>query len=81
MEAFLDPAGPSALMVHHPNEGARSAFASWLRANGGSSIIFTLPDGRRIAGRIFRVNGCFGRGLILSRDIIDVQAKDILNIN
>jgi hypothetical protein len=81
METFLDSAGPSAVMVHHATEATRSAFAAWLRANSGASIICTLPDGRRIGARIFRLNGCFGRGLILTREIIDVQAKDVLAVD
>jgi hypothetical protein len=81
MEAFLDAAGPSALLVHHTTAPARSEFASWLRSNGGASIICTLPDGRRIPARIFRLNGCFGRGLIVTREIINVRAKDTLSID
>jgi hypothetical protein len=81
METFLDSAGPSAVLVHHATEAMRSTFAAWLRANGGASIICTLPDGRRISARIFRLNGCFGRGLILTRDPLDVRAREILDIN
>jgi hypothetical protein len=81
MEAFQDPSGPSALLVHHATASGRSDFGSWLRSHSGASIICTLPDGRRVAGRIFRLNGCFGRGLILTRDIIDVRPKDVLNID
>ena len=58
-----------------------SLAGAWLRPQSGDSIICTLPDGRRIAARIFRLNGCFGRGLILTREIIDVRAKDILSVN
>ena len=81
MEVFLDPTGPSALLVHHATASGRSDFGAWLRSHSGNSIICTLPDGRRISARIFRVNGCFGRGLILARDIIDVRAKDVLSID
>jgi hypothetical protein len=81
METFLDPSGPSALLVHHANAATRSTFSAWLRSNSGASIICTLPDGRRISARVFRLNGCFGRGLILARDIIDVRPKDIVTIN
>jgi hypothetical protein len=81
METFLDAAGPSALLVHHATAAMRSDFAAWMRANSGASIICTLSDGRRIAARIFRLNGCFGRGLILTREILDVRAKDVLSIN
>jgi hypothetical protein len=81
METFLAPSGPSALLVHHANAATRSAFSTWLRSNSGASIICALPDGRRIAARIFRLNGCFGRGLILTREILDVRAKDVLGID
>ena len=81
METFLDPAGPSALVVHHATAAERPEFAAWLRSHSGASVTCTLPDGRRIAARIFRVNGCFGRGLILTREIINVQAKDVLGVN
>jgi len=81
MEAFVDPTGPSALLVHHATAAMRSDFAAWLRSNNGASIICTLPGGQRIPARIYRLNGCFGRGLILTREIFDVRAKDVLTIN
>ena len=80
MEVFLSPDGPSALLIHHANEETRDAFSRWIRANSGSRISFHLPNGSQFDGRIFRVNLCFGRGLILTRSTVATKPKDVLKI-
>jgi hypothetical protein len=81
MEVFSAANGPAALLVHHADEATRDAFAQWLRAHSGVQAVCTLPDGRRVSGRIFRVSFCFGRGLILLREPAAIRAKDILGIS
>ena len=80
MEVFNSPEGPSALLIHHASEATRTAFADWLRSNSGASILCTLPNGQHVNARIFRVNQCFGRGLILTRLPVTVRPRDILSI-
>ena len=80
MEVFLSPDGPSALLIHHANEETRDAFSRWLRSNNGSRISFRLPNGSQFDSRIFRMNLCFGRGLVLTRSTIATKPKDVLQI-
>jgi hypothetical protein len=80
IEVFMSADGPGALLIHHANEETRDAFSRWVRANSGAQISLQLPNGSKIDGRIFRVNLCFGRGLILTRSTVATRPKDILEI-
>jgi len=82
MEVFSDSNGPSAFLVHHANDATRNAFAEWLRRNNGAAIVCSRRGSSRIHGRIFRVNMCFGRGLILTTSPapIQIHARDVWNI-
>lgn len=81
MEVFSTPADPSALLVHHADEATRQAFATWLRSNSGKQVACELRDTTQLAGRIFRMSLCFGRGLILlSKPADGVKPKEILKI-
>ena len=82
MEVFSTRAGPSALLVHHADEGTREAFATWLRSNSGRQITCESRSKTSFSARIFRVSPCFGRGLILSSTpVVGVAAKDLLRFN
>ena len=80
MKVFMPTSGLSGLLAHHADEATRETFANWLRAHGGSAVVYSLPDKTRIDARIFRVSACFGRGLILLREPAPVRAKDVLDI-
>jgi len=45
MEVFAASDGPSAFLVHHASEAARTAFGEWLRANDGTRIVCRLHNG------------------------------------
>ncbi|PYS54498.1 MAG: hypothetical protein DMG13_07910 [Acidobacteria bacterium] len=81
MEVFAASDGPSAFLVHHASEAARTAFGEWLRANDGARIVCRLHNGTTLDGVIFRVKMCFGRGLVLTRAAVAVRPKDIVSIN
>jgi hypothetical protein len=80
MEVFTNPDGPSALLVHHAGNATRNNFAEWLRGKSGTAVVLRLPSGMRIEGRIYRVNSCFGRGLILTRLPAQILPRDVLDI-
>ena len=80
MEAFATSDGPSAFLVHHASEAARTTFGEWLRAHDGARIACRLRNGITVEGRIFRVRMCFGRGLILARAPVAVGPKDVVII-
>ena len=79
MEVFSSSTGPSALLVHHADERTRETFSNWMRNNAGGAIVCRVGNRTPLEGRIFRVNLCFGRGLILLRDpAAGIRAKDVL---
>jgi hypothetical protein len=80
IEVFSASDGPSALLVHHASEGSRSTFGEWLRAHDGAGITCRLRDGTMVAGRIFRMKMCFGRGLILTLAPVTARAKDRMSL-
>jgi hypothetical protein len=80
IEVFSTSEGPSALLVHHASESTRNAFGEWLRAHDGARIACLLRSGTSIEGRIFRVKMCFGRGLVLMRQPVELRTKDVVDI-
>jgi hypothetical protein len=81
IEVFSASEGPSAFLAHHVSETARTAFGEWLRVHNGARIIYRLPNGTAVDGRIFRVKMCFGRGLILTLVPVAIRPKDVVKIN
>ncbi len=80
MEVFHTSTGCSALLVHHADAAARAEFARWLHAHSGSEIRCQPTEGRVVNGQIFRLKMCFGRGLLLTRERLGVQAGSRLRI-
>jgi|SRR5678815_1236379 hypothetical protein len=80
LEVFSSSSGTSALLVHHADQATRDTFANWLRRNSGRRVRCQPRNGTPIAGRIFRVSLCFGRGLILFPSPAQVRSTDILSV-
>src|SRR5437867_6138094 len=72
METFTSDQVISAILVHHADEANRDRFARWLRANPKAFIRVRTRSGKEAAATIFRVRMCFGRGLILTQNRIQV---------
>jgi hypothetical protein len=80
LETFSGNQAPSAILVNHADESNRNSFAQWLRANPRASIRVRDRSGQVAGATIFRVRKCFGRGLILLDDRVQVRDGDVLTI-
>ncbi|HEV8129777.1 MAG TPA: hypothetical protein VGQ81_00880 [Acidobacteriota bacterium] len=80
MEVFAVSGGGSALLVHHGDTASRAEFARWLHVHNRSEVRCQLPHGRTVRGQIFRLKMCFGRGLLLTGERVDVQPKGKIRI-
>ena len=67
------------MVIHHANATDRETLSKWLKANSGSEVWFSAHH-REHKGMLYRVAHCFGRGLLLYTDRIDVKARDIINV-
>jgi hypothetical protein len=69
-----------ALLVHHADAATRDQFARWLKANPKAAIRVRRNSGTEASATIFRVRMCFGRGLILLANPVEVHEGDLLTL-
>lgn len=67
------------MVIHHANAADREKLSTWLKANSGTDVWFTVLH-RKYQGILYRMAHCFGRGLLLYTDRIDVKARDIIEV-
>ena len=67
------------ILVHHAREEDRQRLSELLRGHSGEEVVFIFK-GRRYRGVIFRLPYCFGRGLILHTNPLDVKRKDSIEV-
>lgn len=67
------------MVIHHANAADRTKLSEWLKGNSGTEVKFTVA-GKMYQGVLYRLAHCFGRGLLLYMDGIDVKARDIINV-
>lgn len=67
-------------VVHQHRSQDRSDLSAWLRSRGGSPVTFVTKDGRAHQGVLNRLNHCFGRGLLIFSDPVDLAEKDIVRL-
>jgi len=69
-----------AIVVHHSDPKSREQFAKWLQSNPKTTVHVRTNNGFVTPASIFRVRMCFGRGLILFSQPIQVRERDLLTI-
>ena len=67
------------MVIHHANAADRERLSKWLKENSGTEVEFSLRQ-QTYTGILYRVAHCFGRGLLLYTDQIDVKGRDIINV-
>ncbi len=79
LEVFRATNGQCALLFHHSASELRLEFSTWLHRFDGAQVDVRAS---RIATRatMFRVKMCFGRGLLLMPQVLNVGIKDRLQI-
>jgi hypothetical protein len=65
-------------IVHHKHQKDQASFASWLRRSSGAQIAFETLDGTAHRALIRRLDHCFGRGLLLYSDPVELRAKGVI---
>ena len=67
------------LLLHHADPADMETLSSWLKANSGREIVF-LVNHERYRGVLCRLSHCFGRGLLIHEDEVNVRRKDIIEV-
>jgi len=75
LEIFRGSSGPCAVLVHHSSAEARQDFSNWLHRFDGAQVQVRKSD-FAARGRMFRVKMCFGRGLLLLPEVVNLRVKD-----
>ncbi|MBW2096359.1 MAG: hypothetical protein JRI80_15900 [Deltaproteobacteria bacterium] len=67
------------MVIHHANAADRGRLSKWLKENSGTEVTFFV--GQQIhKGVLYRLAHCFGRGLLIYTDTINVKARDIIEV-
>jgi len=80
LEVFDNEHTWTAALVHHTDYTMRNTFADWLQSHPHSPIRVRTGTGKEVAGTIFRVRMCFGRGLIVFPRPTRIRERDVLTI-
>ena len=67
-------------IVHHKQQGDQARFATWLRRHSGARVAFQTGDGAAHQAVMHRLDHCFGRGLLLYADPVQLQSKQVLRL-
>jgi hypothetical protein len=70
----------SAVLVHHSEPAARNQFARWLQTHPKSVVRIRRNNGKEVSATMFRVRMCFGRGLILLEEQIQIRERESLTV-
>ena len=68
------------LVLHHKQQKDQVRLSEWLRRHGGARMSFRTLDGAAHAAVLQRLKHCFGRGLLLYADAVDLQDKDVIEL-
>jgi len=68
------------LVLHHKRQNDQARLAEWLRQHGGARMSFRTLDGTPHAAVLQRLKHCFGRGLLLYADAVDLHDKDVIEL-
>src|SRR4029077_3905741 len=72
LEIFRGSGGPCGVLVRHSSPEVRQDFSNWLHRFDGAQVEVRRSD-FTTRGRMFRVKMCFGRGLLLLPDVLNVR--------
>lgn len=67
-------------LVHHKHPQDQASFAAWLQQHSGAKVAFETPDGAAHDALLRRLDHCFGRGLLLYTDPVELKAKGVMRL-
>jgi hypothetical protein len=68
------------LVLHHKHQKDQAHLSDWLHRYAGARMTFQTRDGTTHAAVLQRLKHCFGRGLLLYSDAIDLKEKDVIQV-
>lgn len=68
------------LLLHHKHQTDQARLSDWLRRHGGSQVSFQTADGSTHRAVLQRLKHCFGRGLLLYSDAVDLKEKEAIQV-
>lgn len=68
------------LLLHHKHQKDQARLSNWLRRYGGAQMSFQTADGTAHPAVLQRLKHCFGRGLLLYSDAVDLKEKDVIQV-
>jgi hypothetical protein len=68
------------LILHHKHEKDQAPLSEWLHRYAGARMTFRTRDGTTHAAVLQRLKHCFGRGLLLYSDAVDLKEKDVIQV-
>ena len=80
LEAFAINDACSAVLVHHSDSRSRDAFAQQLQTYPRRNVRIRTNAGAEVAAMMFRVRMCFGRGLILLKEPLAIQERELITV-
>lgn len=69
------------VIVRHKNSDDRERFSAWLRTHSGADVTFAAADGRPHHGVLRRLRMCFGRGLLIFVDPVNLKEGETIVID
>ncbi len=67
-------------IVHHKHERDQANLAQWLRHHKDAHVSFQTRDGTSHPAVLQRLKDCFGRGLLLYADPVQLGAKETIRL-
>jgi hypothetical protein len=80
LETFGFNKGAVGVLVRHAEPATREHFAQWLQTHPKQAIRIRSKNGEEVPATIFRLRMCFGRGLILIEQRVQIHERDILTM-
>ncbi len=68
-------------LVRQRNPDDSGRLSQWLRTRSGAEVTFTAADGRLHRGILRRLRMCFGRGLLVFAEPVDVKEGETIMID
>lgn len=68
-------------IVHQARPEDRARLSEWLHTRSGSEVDVMTKDGARHHAVLRRLKHCFGRGLLLYRDRLDLRERDVITLD
>jgi len=67
-------------IIHHKNAADRQRMSAILKSSSGTDVVFTRADGVAHRGALRRLRMCFGRGLLVFTESVEVKEGEVITL-